>query len=182
MKEKYGFVYIWFDKKHKRFYIGCRWGTEDDGYICSSSWMKNAYKRRAQDFRRRILKKNINKEFLLAEEHKWLSLIKDEELGVRYYNLTNYKNGHWAFNETSRLSVGEKISLSHRKDPNRGWWCKGKQLSAEHREKLSKAKLGHSYNKGRKHSDDHKKKNGDAHRGQIPWNKGKKRTTDYRYY
>lgn len=29
-KEKYGFVYIWFDKKHKRFYIGCRWGTEND--------------------------------------------------------------------------------------------------------------------------------------------------------
>ena len=38
--EKYGFVYIWYDRKHKRYYIGCRWGTENDGYICSSSWMK----------------------------------------------------------------------------------------------------------------------------------------------
>ena len=34
--EKYGFVYIWFDRKHKRYYIGCHWGHEDDGYVCSS--------------------------------------------------------------------------------------------------------------------------------------------------
>ena len=28
--EKHGFVYIWFDRKHRRFYIGSHWGTEDD--------------------------------------------------------------------------------------------------------------------------------------------------------
>lgn len=44
MTEKYGFVYIWRDKKHNRYYIGCHWGTTDDGYICSSPWMKQAYK------------------------------------------------------------------------------------------------------------------------------------------
>lgn len=37
---KYGFVYIWFDRKHHRFYIGCHWGHEEDGYICSSNWMR----------------------------------------------------------------------------------------------------------------------------------------------
>jgi hypothetical protein len=54
--EKYGFVYIWFDRKHKRFYIGCHWGKENDGYVCSSPWMKQAYKHRPQDFKRKILK------------------------------------------------------------------------------------------------------------------------------
>lgn len=57
--EKYGFVYIWYDRKHKRYYIGAHWGHENDGYVCSSSWMKKAYKNRPEDFKRKILKKHI---------------------------------------------------------------------------------------------------------------------------
>ena len=53
--EKYGFVYIWRDRKHKMFYIGCHWGTEDDGYVCSSNRMRNAYNRRPNDFKRKII-------------------------------------------------------------------------------------------------------------------------------
>lgn len=30
--DKYGFIYIWFDKKKRRFYIGCHWGHENDNY------------------------------------------------------------------------------------------------------------------------------------------------------
>ena len=86
--EKYGFVYIWYDRKHKRYYIGCHWGNIDDGYVCSSNWMRDAYKRRPEDFKRRILTNNISERHLIyPEEFKWLSLIKSEELGKRYYNL-----------------------------------------------------------------------------------------------
>ena len=60
MAEKYGFVYLQFDRKHKRYYVGCHWGTVDDGYICSSNWMRDTYNRRPQDFKRRILKKNLS--------------------------------------------------------------------------------------------------------------------------
>jgi hypothetical protein len=78
--EKYGFVYIWYDRKHKRYYIGCRWGNETDGYVCSSSWMKRAYKTRPEDFKRRILSRvYTNKKDLLEEEYKWLKQIKKEE-------------------------------------------------------------------------------------------------------
>jgi hypothetical protein len=108
--EKTGFIYIWYDKKHKRYYVGCHWGTEDDGYICSSSWMKQAYKHRPQDFKRRIIQRNILRENLLQEEFKWLSLIKDEELKVRYYNLSKKHFGHWSNNPQTRKSVGQKIS------------------------------------------------------------------------
>ena len=51
----YGFVYIWRDKKHNRFYIGSHWGTIDDGYVCSSTWMKRSYLRRPGDFKRKII-------------------------------------------------------------------------------------------------------------------------------
>lgn len=85
--QKYGFVYLWYDRKRKMYYIGCHWGTVDDGYICSSKRMRDAYRRRTLDFKRRILKRNISKESLLEEEYKWLQLIKDDELGKKYYNL-----------------------------------------------------------------------------------------------
>ena len=46
MQEKYGFIYIWYDNFRKMYYIGRHWGTEDDGYICSSNRMRDAYRRR----------------------------------------------------------------------------------------------------------------------------------------
>lgn len=93
--EKYGFVYLWYDKKHKRFYLGCHWGDENDRYICSSVWMKRAYNIRSQDFKRRVLIRIYsNPQDLFEEEYKWLSLIKKEELGKKYYNLVNFKIGN----------------------------------------------------------------------------------------
>ena len=29
--EPYGFVYIWYDRKYKKYYIGSHWGYENDG-------------------------------------------------------------------------------------------------------------------------------------------------------
>ena len=109
--EKYGFVYIWRDKKHGRYYIGSHWGTEDDGYVCSSSWMKQAYKNRPQDFRRKILARvTTDRKHLLIEEHRYLSKIKDHEIGVRYYNLTLHMNGHWSVYPDKVKTISEKIS------------------------------------------------------------------------
>jgi len=114
--EKHGFVYIWRDRKHNRYYIGSHWGTEDDGYICSSRWMRNAYKRRPEDFKRKIISKVMTERGdLLAEEYKWLQLIPEEQLGNKYYNLTNHHNGHWTTDEEKTLTVREKISRSVRK-------------------------------------------------------------------
>lgn len=136
--EKYGFVYIWFDRKHKRYYIGCRWGTENDGYICSSTWMKQAYKHRPEDFSRKILSRVYsNRNDLLAEEYVWLSKIKDDELGSKYYNLHNHHFGHWSNDEKTRLSVGQKISASPNRRENISKANKGRIVSEETRQKLS---------------------------------------------
>lgn len=107
--EKYGFVYIWYDRKHKRYYIGSHWGTEDDGYICSSTWMRNSFKRRPKDFKRRILEKVQLRENLYEAENKWLGMIK-EEIKTRYYNL-NLKAGHWTQYPKHIKTISEKISV-----------------------------------------------------------------------
>ena len=94
----FGFVYIWYDTKNKMFYIGSRKGKVDDGYICSSKWMKAAYIRRPETFTRRIISVVHNNEvehlhgrekvkYLHAKEQHWLDLINTEQLGIKYYNL-----------------------------------------------------------------------------------------------
>ena len=123
-EEKYGFVYIWYDAKHKRYYIGSHWGTEDDGYICSSRWMRKAFKRRPQDFKRRIISKiYTNRQDTLQEEQRWLDMIDTDKLitnntkdyerkqNVRYYNKSvSVINNSWWANKDTRLTIGEKIS------------------------------------------------------------------------
>jgi hypothetical protein len=110
--EKYGFVYIWRDRKHNRYYIGSHWGTEDDGYVCSSNWMMQAYKKRPYDFKRKILSRGIHtRDSLLYEEFRYLLMIKPEELGKRYYNLKNTKDYYWHTETNTRLTIAEKISI-----------------------------------------------------------------------
>ena len=154
-KEKYGFVYIWYDKKHKRYYIGCHWGTEDDGYVCSSSWMKKAYKLRPNDFKRRIIKSNIQpRSQMYIEEQKYLNMIKIDEIKIKYYNLY-IKNGNlWHKYPDSIKTVGQKISIA-KKGKSTGPCspekaakisaakkAKNRKFTEEHKEKLRKAKLG----------------------------------------
>lgn len=120
MKQKYGFVYIWRDRKHNRYYVGCHWGVEDDGYVSSSPWLMRAYKRRSTDFKRRILQRTTSRQDTFLAEQKWLQLIKDDELKVRYYNLNKHVADYWHQYEDKRLSIGEKISQSvkaHRNTP-----------------------------------------------------------------
>lgn len=138
--QKYGFVYIWYDRKHKRYYIGCHWGLENDGYICSSSNMKSAYNRRPSDFKRKILNRiYTNKQELLEEEYRWLSKIKTEEIGKKYYNLHNHHFGHWSTDENSKLTVGQKISASPLRNQRISEANKGKRVSEETKQKLREA-------------------------------------------
>ena len=134
---KTGFIYIWYDRKNKKYYLGCHWGTEDDGYICSSNSMREAYRRRPQDFKRRIIKRNIEKCDLLSEEHKWLALISESELGKKYYNLYTSNTSlrlAWAANKGRKHSDNEKIK---RANSNRG-----KKRTEETKQKISDALTG----------------------------------------
>ena len=155
---KCGFVYIWYDRKHKRYYIGSHWGREDDGYICSSRWMRKAYRRRPQDFKRRIISRVIKgRGDLLQEEYKWLQLISDNEIGKKYYNLTKHLNGHWVTDEEKRLTISEKLSKANKGKPSPN---KGKTLSEETKKKVSEGtKRGMAYlDKSYRWNEDYRKK------------------------
>lgn len=135
-KIRYGFVYIWFDRKHRRFYIGSHWGTEDDGYICSSRWMRKSYRRRPEDFKRRIIKTNIlTKQALCNEEQRYLNMIKPEEIRIRYYNLVT-RGGRWDKNNEKRKGhskeTKQRMSIA----------AKGKPKSQEHKDKIAATLTG----------------------------------------
>jgi hypothetical protein len=113
--EKYGFVYIWFDSYRKMYYVGSHWGSETDGYICSSNRMRNAYRRRPDDFKRRILETNFkDRKLLLEAEHIWLQKISDNDLGKKYYNMTKHLNGHWSTDLQKFVTAKEKMKQNHR--------------------------------------------------------------------
>lgn len=139
---KYGFIYLWFDRKYKRFYLGRHWGSIDDGYVCSSKWMRQSYKRRPHHFKRRIVKIiTTNKNDLSLEEHRYLSMIKKDEFGTKYYNFVN--NASVTPGHTGRKHSEEsrrKMSESHKKNPTNYW--KGKKRSEETKSKVSKSKMG----------------------------------------
>lgn len=155
---KHGFVYIWYDRKHKRYYIGSHWGSDDDGYICSSRWMRKAYRRRPEDFKRRIISRVIKgRGDLLQEEYKWLQLISDNEIGKKYYNLTKHLNGHWVTDEEKKSIISEKLSKANKGKPSPN---KGKTLSAETKKKVSEGtKRGMaSLDKSYRWNEDYRKK------------------------
>src|SRR5574337_378863 len=111
---KSGFVYLWHDMKRNMFYVGCHWGNEDDRYICSSNRMRDAYKRRPQDFRRRIIQRlvDVPRAKLLDAEHNWLQMIRDDELDHRYYNHTRQRFNHWTASDDEyyKMTVSQRIS------------------------------------------------------------------------
>ena len=171
--EKYGFVYIWYDRKHKRYYIGCHWGHEDDRYICSSSWIKQAYKHRPQDFKRRVLSRVYsNRKELLLEEHKWLLLIKSEEYKNRYYNLCITHPNHWSTDKQKYKTVAEKVSESW-KDPE----IRARKISKKSetmKQKFQDPEYRKLYDDSRVDIDYHafSQAGVDARRGKPAWNKG----------
>lgn len=155
--KKSGFIYIWYDKKHKRYYVGSHWGAEDDGYVCSSTWMRNAYKMRPNDFRRRILKRVYTSKLdLHAEEHRYLQMMKPEELkGIRYYNISNSVKNLWHKYPEQVKTIGQKITLANTGKKMSSYWSdpigrgqkisaakKGVKCSDEHRAAMSASRKG----------------------------------------
>ena len=114
------FLYVWFDKNRKMFYVGMHEGNTSDGYISSSRWFNGEYQYRPNDFNRKIIKTFNDRKSARKEEARFLRMIKESEFGKKYYNL---KNG--------RPSGSEP-------------WNKGKKniYSQETLQKMSAAKIG----------------------------------------
>jgi len=71
--------------------------------------MRDAYKRRPNDFKRRILARvRTTRADLYLEEERWLKMIKPEEIKKRYYNLALGSTTHWSATDNA-LSIAEKL-------------------------------------------------------------------------
>ena len=125
--DKQHFIYIWLDKTRKMYYIGKHFGYLNDGYRCSSKWLNGEIRYRPDDFKRRIIKFCESEEEATYIERHLLSLIKEHEWGVKYYNL---KPG------------APKGTVP---------WSKGKKgfCSDETRRKISEANKGNTKTKGK---------------------------------
>jgi hypothetical protein len=104
---RFGFIYLWYDTKRKKYYLGSHMGNLNDGYVGSNRRLQSAYKSRPDSFKRRILESydNITPKELLKREQFWLDKIKPEELTIRYYNEKNVAAGG---NIVSNLSEEKK--------------------------------------------------------------------------
>jgi hypothetical protein len=187
--KKTGFVYIWYDSWRKMYYIGCHIGNENDGYICSSNRMRDAHRRRPQDFKRRVIQRDIPRDRILEEEYRWLSMIPKEELGSKYYNVSNRHFGHWlttqdksgkkhpmygkTHTEESKKKMRGKIRTDEQKQVLRVR-AKEQFSNPENRKKAGEANIGRTpWLKGRKHSEESRRKMSESLKGHVPWNKGK---------
>ena len=123
-----GFVYLWRDKKHNRYCIGSHFGSLNDQYITSTGYMLRAYKKRPEDFKRRILYYHYSedrKELLEKEQH-FLNMIKDGEL----FHTSKPYNKYYNIKKNAAGLSGKVAS-----DLRTAYWESDR--SKEHREKLS---------------------------------------------
>ena len=166
---KTGFIYLWYDCRRKMYYIGCHFGKEDDGYICSSRRMRDVYRRRPQDFKRRIIQKNISRDILLTEEHKWLSRIHDDELGKKYYNLSKKHFGHWSADSNRTLTIKQKLSeaskLLHQDPEYKKKFLEGrKKMPPQTQQQIAKRAKS---NTGKKRTEETKRKISESNKGKV---------------
>ena len=149
-KSERHFVYIFWDTRDNRYYIGSHTKKKlNDDYVCSSDEMLAEYEKRPHDFRKRILAECFSVIDKFDTEHLWLKKIKNEDVGKKYYNKIRSAN-HWT-RETVEVSPETRLKRSlaamGEKNPNYG-----KKHTPEIREKISAAL------RGKKHTDAHKKK------------------------
>ena len=117
-----GFIYIWRDRLRGMFYIGSHIGDPADAYVSSSQWFNGEYWYRPQDFKRRILARDLPLSKLRKLEHSIIKRIEPEAFGVRYYNLrSGRKKGCAAWNKGKEMSQEQRLKLSAVKKGCAAW-------------------------------------------------------------
>lgn len=117
------FVYSWRNKTTGRLYIGFHKGSENDGYICSSSVMLEEYTKNPDNFERFLIAHGTVTD-MLALETAILKAV-DAKSNSQFYNQHN-GNGLY-FCKSHTQASRKKISLAQI----------GKKHSAESRKKMS---------------------------------------------
>lgn len=96
-KDYFGFVYLWYDTKHKKFIIGSHFGSLYDGYTTSTGGVhvKRIFKVRPETMKRRVLAfcHDNDKNKLKSLEQSYLDLRPNINSNQKYYNMSQYATG-----------------------------------------------------------------------------------------
>ena len=138
------FVYMWYDRARKMFYVGSHTGRLDDGYISSSRWLTGEVRYRPQDFRRRIVKIFPTRQEAQHVEYSLIHLIKETWFGIKYYNLKQGKpKGCAAWNKgVPRTPLARERQSATKRQRAIPPWNKGVPMSEDAKENLSIVKRG----------------------------------------
>lgn len=102
------FLYCWTNTAVGKMYIGYHVGTEDDGYVCSSKYMKKEYKESPELFTRQIIAYGTEDDIRNLETTVLTAL--DAANDEQFYNLSNYarprKTG-WRHSPYSKQKISE---------------------------------------------------------------------------
>lgn len=136
------FVYCWTDMKTNKIYVGSHKGSDIDGYVSSSKYLMDEYKKRPYDFTRQVIAHGSHRDMLKLESKilQASNAAKSDE----FYNKHNNNGTYRAY--------GPKSDESKEKMRNAKI---GKRRSTETNLKHSKSvsgELNHFY--GKTHSDE----------------------------
>jgi len=113
------FLYIWYDTKNKKYYLGKHKGTPDDSYTHSSTIMESFNKDNTPSYmKRRILAYGTDEEMCLLE-HECLKNRKEKKW-ERYYNV--HVGDPRYVDQRGENSPLYKHGMSYDKEWNRERW------------------------------------------------------------
>lgn len=145
----YGFVYLWFDTKHRKFIIGSHHGSVDDGYTTSSGGVhvKRIFSVRPQTMKRRIIQYNTESDdYKITQqlEQYWLDLRPNIIDNIKYYNCKNYVRGgfdksvkrtkplRWRVQHTERQRILVQAGRHNFSSENASRWAKHRISTGNH--------------------------------------------------
>ena len=146
-----GYIYITYNKVNGKIYIGQHKSKKyDKNYLGSGTLIKRAIEKYGvENFENHIIEWCNSKDELCKREIYWISKYNSfANTGIGYNLCKGGQFGDITFgmSEEQKELWKNKISQS----------SKGKKMSKEAKEKMSKSKLGNKSNTGRKFTDKHK--------------------------
>lgn len=112
-RDYFGYVYLWYDTKHKKYIIGSHHGDVDDSYKTSTGGkhVRNIFRARPETMKMKVLEYNTlsnNSRYTKHLEQKWLDYRPNITENNRYYNKRQTAEGFDS--DSVRVYIAQKVA------------------------------------------------------------------------